>query len=157
MNRRAFLTSLGLGWVMLLGRASHAVERIAPDPRGVELVNSFLKALSVQDEQVRLQAVLPLMHRSCLTPDGRDLDRNVKEFSYRKACGGVGCYEIPAVVTEVHKGNITTIGFRETAETGRTDKYFVAKKAGVAGRPAPLHVFFPASGGAPTLVNIGSL
>jgi len=52
---------------------------------------------------------------------------------------------------------VTQVGFRETAESGRTDKYFVTKKAGVPGLPAPLHVFWPSDGGAPKLINIGSL
>ena len=33
----------------------------------------------------------------------------------------------------------------------------IGKKEGAAGRPAPLHVFWPEGGGAPMLINIGSL
>jgi hypothetical protein len=42
----------------------------------------------------------------------------------------------------------------ETAQSGRDDKYFVAK---TSGRPAPIHVFFPADGSAPKILDFGSL
>lgn len=138
-------------------KAFAGIEKIEPDPKGVKLCSDFLAALSRQDEKERLQAVLPLMHKSMLTADGKDLDPNVKRYSYRKACGNVKFHEQPAKVTEVHKGREQTVGFQKTAEKGRVDKYFVAKKSGVAGLPAPLHVFWPNDGGDPKLVNIGSL
>jgi hypothetical protein len=134
-----------------------AIEKIEADAKGVQLCELFLKACQIEDPKARLEAVVPLMHKSMLSKDGKDLDRNVKEFSYAKACGGAKFYAIPVEIYEVHKGNVTTIGFKETAERGRTDKYFVAKKAGQAGRPAPLHVFWPEDGGPPKLVNVGSL
>jgi hypothetical protein len=49
------------------------------------------------------------------------------------------------------------MGFKETAERGRIDKYFIAKRRGIAGVPAPLHIFWPETGGKPKLINIGSL
>lgn len=142
---------------LVLAIPALAIEKVSPDPRGTELCTKFLEALLIPDPDARLKAVLPLLHASMKTSDGKDLEPNVKGFSYKKACSGAQFYQVPAVITEVHKGRDTTIGFGPTAQAGRTDKYFVAKKDGVAGRPAPLHVFFPADGGAPTLVNIGSL
>ena len=134
-----------------------AIEKIQADSKAVQLCENFLKACQLDDPQDRLQAVLPLLHKSMLTRDGKDLDRNVKEFSYKKACGAAKLYAVPVEIYEVHKGNVTTVGFRETAERGRTDKYFVSKKPGVQGRPAPLHVFWPEDGGEPKLINVGSL
>ena len=134
-----------------------AIEKIDPDPKGVQLCENFLKACLIEDPKARLEAVIPLLHKSMLSKDGKDLDRNVKEFSYAKACGGAKFYAIPVEIYEVHKGNVTTVGFKETAERGRSDKYFVSKKAGQPGRPAPLHVFWPEGGGEPKLINIGSL
>ena len=134
-----------------------AIEKIKPDSKGTELVNNLVKALSIEDPDERLQAVIPLVHKSLLTSNGQDLDRNVKDFSYKKAYNNVKFYQYPVSIYEVHKGNVLTIGFRETAERGRIDKYFINKKPGVNGRPAPIHVFWPEDGGAPSIVNMGSL
>lgn len=134
-----------------------AIEKISPDPKGTELVNNLLKALSIEDPEERLKAVIPLVHKSLLTSDGQDLSRDTKDFSYKKAYNNVKFYQIPVSIYQVHKGNVMTIGFQETAERGRIDKYFVNKKPGVNGRPAPIHVFWPDGGGAPSVVNMGSL
>jgi hypothetical protein len=136
---------------------SFAVDKIPADPRATQLVNELLVALSIPDADARLQAVLPLVHKSLKTSDGRDLVRSIKDYSYRRACSGVAFYAIPVQIYEVHRGNVVTVGFRETAETGRRDKYFVNKKDGQAGRPAPIHVFVPSDGGAPTIIDFGSL
>ena len=158
MNRRNFLqASAIMGVSLALGQTVQAVEKISADPAATELCTSLLSALAKEDPKERLAAVMPLVHRSLLNNRGNDLDHNVKEFSYRKASGAAKLYQNPAQIVEVHKGNVTTIGFKETAERGRTDKYFVGKKEGVAGRPAPLHVFWPEKGGAPKIVNMGSL
>ena len=82
---------------------------------------------------------------------------SVRNYSFKKACDGVQFYQVPVKITEVHKGRVITLGFKKTAERGRIDKYFIAKRKGVDGLPAPLHVFWPEGGGKPTLVNIGSL
>lgn len=157
MKRSQFL---GMTAAMLFGvggAAFAAIEKIAPDPKGVRLCTEFLAALSRADEKVRLAAVLPLLHKSMLTADGKDLDPQVKQFSYQKAVKGAQFYAQPAEIFEVHKGVESTVGFQQTAETGRTDKYFVKKKPDQPGRPAPLHVFWPKGGGEPRLINIGSL
>ena len=133
-----------------------AVEKISPDPRGVELVNKLVAALLIQDPDARVKAVIPLVHKSLLNNDGTDLSINVKPWSYKKAYQNVKFYCYPVKIHEVHKGRVYTIGFKETAEKGRTDKYFVKKKPGVNGMPAPVHVFFPSDGGDPKVVNMGS-
>jgi hypothetical protein len=155
---------LGIGLTLLVAAllvwgalSAWAIEKIDPDPKGVELVNKLMKALTNADETKRLQEVLPLVHKSLKSKDGKDLDRTVKDFSYKKACTGAGNYKIPVEIHEVHKGTEMTIGFKETAETGRKDKYFVKKKDGVAGMPAPIIVFWPKGGGAPLVVDMGSL
>jgi len=98
-----------------------------------------------------------LVHKSLLTSNGKDLSSNVKNFSYKKACDNIKFYKIPAVITEVHKGNTYTVGFKETAQLGRSDKYFIAKKDGVGGMPAPIIIFFPQDGSSPKILNMGSL
>jgi hypothetical protein len=157
MKRRQFALLVGLASLGLVSLQAKAVEKIEPDPAGVALCSQLLEALRIDDTEARVKAVLPLVHASLRNRQGTDLDRNIREFSFKKASRGAGLYTSPANVTEVHKGRESTIGFRETAERGRTDKYFVAKIDPSNGRPAPLHVFWPANGGKPSIVNMGSL
>ena len=125
--------------------------------QAVAMLNQFIKALMLDDSQERLRAVLPFVHKSMLSPDGNDLDRTVKEFSYKRAVQNVKFYQVPVKITRVAMGNVRTIGFKSTAERGRVDRYFVAKRSGVAGLPAPIHIFFPENGGVPKIINMGSL
>lgn len=153
MHRRNFLLS---AVALALAPSARAVEKIEPDPAAVDLLNQLLQVLQLGDPDQRLAAVLPLVHKSLLTTNGKDLARSTKDFSYKKACAGASLYAQPVEITEVHKGRVMTIGFQETAESGRTDKYFLAKKPGVAGLPAPIHVFWD-SQGKPKITNMGSL
>ncbi len=155
-SQRLAVVALAVFGFALCGRAL-GVEKIEPDPKGVKLVTDFMAALAIEDAAKRLEAVIPLLHKTLLTEDGKDLTPDVKRFSYNKACTNAKHYKQPAEVTEVHKGMESTVGFGKTAEKGRSDKYFVAKKDPTLGRPAPLHVFWPSDGGAPKLINIGSL
>jgi hypothetical protein len=143
--------------MLFLVSPARSIEKIKPDGQAVKLVNRLLKALSIEDYDQRVKAVLPLVHKSLKTSDGRGLDGNIERFSFKKAYQNVKFYRIPISIYEVHKGRPVTIGFRETAERGRKDKYFVNKKDGVAGRPAPITVFWPEKGGKPTIVGMGSL
>jgi hypothetical protein len=134
-----------------------AIEKIEPDPAAVKLVNEFMNALTISDEAERLQAILPLVHDSLKTGDKKDLFSSVKQFSYKRAVSMIKLYKLPAEIGDVHKGTVSTVGFKETAERGRRDKYFVKKKEGVNGMPAPIHVFIPENGGAPKIFDFGSL
>lgn len=60
-------------------------------------------------------------------------------------------------ITRVRPSNVMEIGFGPTAEAGRVEDCFIAKKEGVRGLPAPVTVFFPASGGPPRIAYLGSL
>ena len=157
MKRRQFAQLVSLACIGLMNSKAQAIETIDPDPAAVNLCSQLLESLQIGDYDARIKAVLPLVHASLRNRQGTDLDRNVKEFSFKKASGAAKLYGPPAQVTEVHKGRESTIGFRETAERGRTDKYFVAKLDPANGRPAPLHVFWPSNGGKPSIVNMGSL
>lgn len=158
LPRRALLaTCIALALVFTAGGPAGAIEKIDPDPRAVELVNKLLAALSIEDEGARLQAVLPLVHKSLRDSAGTDLAPMVKRYSYKKASDNVQFYQQPVQIYEVHKGRVSTVGFRDTAERGRRDKYFVMKKPGVPGRPAPISVFIPESGAAPSIIDMGSL
>ncbi len=134
-----------------------AVAKIAPNPTVVVLVQDLLNALLIEDDASRLAAVVPLVHKSLLTRDGKTLDEDTRQFSYKKAWQNARFYALPARIVEVHKGRSLTVGYGPTAEKGRIDKYFIAKKPGQPGRPAPISVFIPQSGGAPRIIDMGSL
>ncbi|MFH0818754.1 MAG: hypothetical protein V1898_02045 [Patescibacteria group bacterium] len=135
------------------------VTKISADPRAVNVINNFLLALTISNEAERIAAIIPLVHKSLLISNGQvtDLAREIKDFMYKKAVQNVKFYEYPSNVSQVQQGQAITIGFKETAETGRQDKYFINKKTGVAGLPAPIIIFWPADGSGPKIVNFGSL
>lgn len=144
-------------FLVLSIKSAFAWENIEPEEEAVELLNNFLTALSIEDENERLLAVIPLVHRDLLNRDCTDLSIDVKPFSYKKAYCNVKFYSIPAVITEVRKGNPCTVGYEETAEEGRVDKYFIDKKPDVDGMPAPVEIFWPEDGGPPKIYYMGSL
>ena len=154
MQRHLYLY---LACIALITTSAHAIEKIQPNPAAIELVNRFMTALQTPDEAARVRSILLLIHKSMKTNDGSDLAPNVRRYSFRKASAGVRHYAVPVRVTEVHKGRTVQVGYKVTAERGRKDKYFVAKKPGAVGRPAPIHVFFPDGGGAPSVIDFGSL
>ncbi len=143
--------------LMFAATSASAIEKSTPDPAGVQVLNSFLSSLATPQEPARENAVLPFVHKSLLSKDGKGLAPNIKNFSYKKASANLKFYKVPAEVTEVHKGNTVTVGFKETAETGHRDKYFINKIDPKNGRPAPIIIFFPQGGGSPKVIDFGSL
>lgn len=141
--------------------ANKALKKILanPDPKAVSLINRFFEALTLPTDSERQKAILPLVHKSLIFNDktGPVLDRTIREYSYVRAVKDFDGYRFPVEITEVHQGIKTTIGVGSNAEMGRSDKYFIAKKSGIDGLPAPIIVFFPSNGGDPSLVNFGSL
>ena len=152
MQRRIYLCLVCLA---LLTTSAHAIEKTPPNPTAIELLNRFMTALQTPDESARVRAILPLVHKSLKINDGSDLTPNVRRYSFQKASDGVRHYAVPVSITEVHKGRTVQVGYQVTAERGRKDKYFVAKKKEAVGRPAPIHVFFPDGGGAPAVGRDG--
>ena len=127
------------------------------DPRAVRLLNDFMQALSVEDPGASARALLPFVHASLKSAAGDDLSRDLLQFGHKKAHANARHYAVPVQVTRVRTTSTTGIGFGDTAEAGRVDDYFIAKRAGVNGMPAPVKVFFPADGGAPLVSYMGSL
>jgi hypothetical protein len=151
------LTFTGLGDLSSAAEQSPTNAPADADSAALELLNQFMAALLIKDESERLAAVLPCVHKSLLNNEGTDLSPTVKDFSYKKAVMNVALYQVPVRVTLVAKGKDTAVGHGNSAESGRTDRYFVAKREGVTGLPAPIHVFFPKDGTKPRIVNMGSL
>jgi hypothetical protein len=127
----------------------------APTLDEANLISALLRALRVEGDAAREAAVAPLLHRSLLR-DGQ-LERNVRDYAFRKASANAGLYDDPPRLTEAHVGSVSTVGFAATAERGRRDKVFVAPGAGRTGMPAPVHVFYPEAGGPISVLDFGSL
>lgn len=129
------------------------------DPRAEKLLNDFLAALTTNaaDMDAAIKAALPHLHKSLLGPGGNDVTRDLRSFSFKKAWQNAQFYAQPVKITRTRKTGTSAIGFRETAEKGKVVDYFVGKKDGVAGMPAPVKVFFPEDGSAPKISYVGSL
>lgn len=161
------LTRAGL--VLFLGMAAaapvfdprpvHAQMDEAVEPRAEKLLNDFLAALTSNPDNMdaAVKAALPYLHKSLLGPGGTDVSADLRRFSFKKAWENAKFYAQPVKITRIRRTGVSAIGFRETAEKGRVTDYFVAKKEGVNGMPAPVKIFFPEGGGEPRISYVGSL
>lgn len=157
-----------LGLVLCLGTAA-AVQVLLPtpgmaqldepvDPRAEKLLNDFLATLTGQaDYDAAAKAAVPYLHKSVLSADGKDVSMDLRQFSFKKAWQNAKFYAQPVKITRIRKTTISAIGYAESAEKGKVTDYFVGKKEGVNGMPAPVKIFFPADGGAPKISYVGSL
>ena len=130
-----------------------SIEKIQADPKITNLVNQLAEFISIEDESTRIQKLLLIVHDSMKTDDKKDLNSNIKQFSYKKAVSGISRYKIPIELGEVHKGKLVTIN----SIKGRRDKYFIKKKEGVSGLPAPIHIFIPEDGSEAKIIDFGSI
>ena len=129
------------------------------DERAVKLLGEFLKALTdnKDDMDAAVRAALPMLHKSLKDDRGRDVTRDLRNFSFKKAWQNAGLYARPVDVTRVRTTGISAVGFGKTAEKGKVADYFVAKAEGQPGLPAPVKIFFPADGTDPKIYYVGSL
>lgn len=135
----------------------------SPPPAGsdivgiTDLLNATMTALLIEDEAESAKAILLYVHKSLKKAGGAELTTDVRQFSFKKAHDNAKFYAFPVQVTRARENAVTGIGFGDTAEMGRTEDHFLAKKEGQAGLPAPMTVFIPASGGPPKVSYLGSL
>ena len=130
-------------------------EKNEVDKKGEKLADDFLRALQ-KPEAERLRAALPFLHRSQLTPDGKDIDPSVK-VAWKKAIANAEAYLLPVKVTRVRpKGNLTIGEGSDNVERGRVDDYFLAKKPDSGGLPGSVTIFFPEKG-EPKIYYMGGL
>lgn len=143
------------------GQAGPAPAPATNDPREADVPALLGATLSVlqqnRDEEAAAAAIVPYLHKSLLDASGARLTTDVRSFSFKKAHGSAGLYGVPVTITRVRPSAVTAIGFGPTGEQGRSIDYFVAKRPGVNGMPAPVTVFFPAGGGPPKVAYLGSL
>ena len=138
---------------------SKNVLRDAKDEQASQLLNAFMVALLIADFDASAEAVFPLTHRSNYNLEQNKLSRDLLDFSFKKAHTHAKFYQVPVVVTRVQELKTTEIGHPNynSYEKGSERKYWIAKKLGINGMPAPIAIFFPADGGEPKISYMGSL
>jgi len=124
-----------------------------------KLMNAFMEKLLIEDFRASAKAVMPYVHASNFNAKKTDLDDDLLQFGFKKAHQNARYYQYPISITRVQKLKTTEIGHpsRGTHQFGEEVKYWIAKKSGQAGVPAPLVVFYPADGSAPTISYMNSL
>lgn len=129
------------------------------DARAEKLLNDFLAALTQNPDNMdaAVKAALPFLHKSLLAPGGGDVTSDLRNFSFKKAWSNAKFYAQPVKITRIRRTGTSAIGFGVTAEKGRVTDYFVGKREGVNGMPAPVKIFFPEGGGEPKISYVGSL
>lgn len=130
----------------------------ATRPEALSVLQATLDVLQKNgDPDAAAHAVIPFVHRSLLDEAGKKLSNDVRQFSFKKAHTDAGHYENPIRITRTRAGSASGLGYGAAAEKGQTVDYFIAKRDPDKGMPAPVTIFFPASGGPPKVAYLGSL
>ena len=148
------------GFAVLLHSIAWAAPPSVPaDPAAIAVITRFLEICTRSGDLESLGrdvVAAGLVHASKLDANNpAQLNADSLRFGFKRAAENARLYE--PRITRVVQTTTTAVGFGTTAQRGRLFKYFVAKRPGVAGMPAPLHVFFPDQGGSPVLYDWGSL
>ncbi len=125
--------------------------------KALELLNPFVEALLIPDATASAQALLPLLHSSLKSSDGKSLTSLVEQFSFQKARKDVGFYKSPVEIARENKLNQSSINLGSAPETGALVDYYIARKDPKTGLPAPVRIFFPADGSKAVITYIGNL
>lgn len=154
MKFTKLLLTLAISFLLIHPAMADNVER---DKKAEALLNQFLPALQTADFEASIKAALPLLHKSMLNDGGNDITADLRRFGFKKAHENANGYANPVKISRVRDTSTAAIGFGPTAEAGLVVDYFIDKKEGTGGMPAPVKVFFPSDGGAPKISYIGSL
>ena len=153
---RALVLILSCGALTWSARAEAQVA--PPDERGMDKIKQFMDiTLSTPDmeEAGKKLVAAKVVHSSKLDKnDNRKLNPDSLRFAYKKAFGNVKFYD--QVATRTVLTGTTAVGFGPTAQKGKLFKYFIRKKEGVNGMPAPIQVFYPEDGSDPVVYDFGS-
>ncbi len=129
-----------------------------PDERGLEKIKRFMEIclnnpdLNEAGKQLVAEKVVHLSKRD--KNDPRKLNPDSLRFAFKRAHGAIGQYQLLVVRTTLT--TTSAVGFGPTAQKGKLYKYFIAKKDGIAGMPAPVQVFYPDGGEDPVVYDFGS-
>lgn len=150
----SFLVSAAL----VSGPAVARADEPAPDEAAVAKIKQFLEiCINTPDlnEAGKQVVAAGLVQASKLDKnDPRKLNPDSLRFAFKKAHGNAGMYEMRVV--RVVETTTSAVGFGKTAQKGKLFKYFIAKKDGVGGMPAPVQIFFPEGGGESVIYDFGS-
>lgn len=133
---------------------------VPPDTRGIAKLKRFMEicvATPDLEEAGKLIIAEGLVHASKRDKnDPRKMNNDSIRFAFKKAHGNVAMYDPkPRLIRTVLTGT-SAVGFGPTAQKGQLYKYFIAKKDGVGGMPAPIQIFYPEGGGEPIVYDFGS-
>jgi len=123
----------------------------------LSVMNKFIYTMQHNSFKKSAKKVIPLMHMSLLNRSKTYLDDDTYRYSFKKAHQNAKHYAYPVYVTRVQKLRTTGVGYGSTYQKGVEYKFWIAKKKGVAGLPAPLVLFFPQGKTVPKLTYVGSL
>lgn len=133
-------------------------EDAAPDERAIAKIKKFLEiCLNTPDlnEAGKQVVAAGLVHVSKFDKnDPSKMNPDSLRFAFKKAHAAAGMYQMKVV--RIQETGTTGVGFGKTAQKGKLFKYFIAKKEGVNGMPAPVQIFIPEGGGEPVIYDFGS-
>jgi hypothetical protein len=149
---------LVLSFVALTWSARAEAQDAPPDERGLEKIKQFMEiSMSTPDinEAGKKLVAAKVVHSSKVDKnDNTKLNPDSLRFAFKKAHGNVKMYDLR--VTRTVLTGTSAVGFGPTAQKGKLYKYFIAKKEGVNGMPAPIQVFYPEDGSEPVVYDFGS-
>ena len=158
MTQLARVLMLTLSFVSLTWSTRAEAQDAPPDERGLEKIRQFMEiSMSTTDinEAGKKLVAAKVVHSSKLDKnDPSKLNPDSLRFAYKKAFGNVKLYDAKVVRTVLT--GTSAVGFGPTAQKGKLYKYFIAKKEGVNGMPAPIQVFYPEDGSEPVVYDFGS-
>ncbi len=143
---------------------------VQPDPAVVEFINKFFAEMKkvgaensdpgAADIDAKVAAAgkiaMGYYHKSHHAKAGDNLLPDRLRFSFKKGFNGIKFYQDPVKITRVRALTTQAIGFKETAEKGKSFDYFLAKKEGVSGMPAQIRIFIGETSGI-KIDDLGSL
>ncbi len=133
-------------------------EEPAVDEKAVDKIKQFLEICTstadLNEAGTKVVAANLVQASKLDKNDPRKLNPDSLRFAFKKAHDNAKLYDVRIV--RVAETTTSAVGFGKTAQKGKLYKYFVAKKDGVGGMPAPVQIFFPEGGAEPVLYDFGS-
>ena len=163
------LTILAVALGLSASPVIHAGD-VQPDPAVVEFINKFFADMKKAGAETATpndgdidakvaaagKVAMGYYHKSHHSKAGDNLLPDRLRFSFKKGFTGIKFYQDPVKVTRVRALTTQAIGFKETAEKGKSFDYFLAKKEGVSGMPAQVRIFIGEQSGI-KFDDVGSL
>ncbi|MCS6823744.1 MAG: hypothetical protein NZ529_05570 [Cytophagaceae bacterium] len=117
------------------------------------LLNNFMNALLIADENVSAKEVMKYTHSSLHNANGTDLSDDLRRFSFKKAHENAKLYHVPVKIVKIRKTSSGALG----SDKGDFYEYYISKKNADSGLPSPIRIFISQSGGEPKITYMGGL